>query len=95
MVRSFAREKLWKTCKFWFQNDPAAGIDADLLQGQFNELKEEVELLKSQLDEETKHEYDVSQNKKNYIYKGFIFAKHETPPVYKKDKSIHRNKKGL
>ena len=44
-----------------FQNDPAAGIDArNLLQGEFNDLKEEVQLLKEQLDAETAHEYDVS-----------------------------------
>jgi hypothetical protein len=36
-------------------------MDADLLQGQFNELKEEVELLKTQLVAETNHEYDVSR----------------------------------
>ena len=41
-------------------NNPAAGMDASLLQGQFDELREEVELLRSQLDEETAHEYDVS-----------------------------------
>ncbi|CAG5077866.1 Oidioi.mRNA.OKI2018_I69.PAR.g8831.t1.cds [Oikopleura dioica] len=41
-------------------NNPAAGIDASLLQGQFDELREEVELLRSQLDEETAHEYDLT-----------------------------------